>query len=269
MSQTDGPGAAAGLGTTSRAAHGGKVPNAEAGRAEARGSEARGAGAHGTEILAPAARIAVFDLDGTITRRGTLAPYVILLLARRPWRWLRVMRVAPALVAYMLGHIDRGVLKAKLLQATLRGYRRAELEAWTARFVPRLIERGLRADAVRAIEAHRRSGDRLVLLSASPDLYVPAVAARLGFEEAVCTGLAWRGDRLDGALGTPNRRGAEKARCVQALRSRYPGIAIAAYANEAADLDHLAIVDEPLLVCGSRRARRRAAHAGIPMARWN
>ncbi|MGH8221171.1 MAG: HAD family hydrolase [Steroidobacteraceae bacterium] len=213
--------------------------------------------------------LAVFDLDGTISRRGTLAPYVIRLLAHRPWRWLRVVRVAPALIAYVLGRLDRGVLKAKLLQRTLRGYRRAELDAWTARYVPGLIERGLRADALRTIEAHRRRGDRLVLLSASPDLYVPVIGAQLGFDETLCTGLSWRGESLDGGLATPNRRAEEKARCVLELKRRHPGVPLAAYGNEAADLGHLVLADRPLLVCGSRSARRRAAREGVPTARWH
>ena len=212
--------------------------------------------------------IAVFDLDGTISRRGTLAPYVIRLLAKRPWRWLRIVKVAPALLAYLRGRLDRGALKAQLLQKMLHGYGRAELDAWTARFVPALIARGLRRDALRTIEAHRRRGDRLVLLSASPDLYVPAVGARLGFDETLCTGLSWSGDRLDGGLVTPNRRGPEKAFCVQALKRRYPGRLVAAYGNEGADLAHLVLADRPLLVCGSRVTRRRAARAGIPTARW-
>lgn len=213
--------------------------------------------------------IAVFDLDGTISHHGTLAPYVIWLLARRPWRWLRVVKTAPALLAYLRGRIDQGELKAKVLQKTLRGYGRAELAAWTARFVPRLIERRLRRDALRAIEAHRRRGDRLVLLSASPDLYVPEIGAQLGFDETLCTGLSWQGDCLDGRLATPNRRGPEKAACVRALKHRYPQLALAAYANESADLAHLLLADRPLLVCGSPWARRQAARAGIPTARWH
>lgn len=214
------------------------------------------------------AGLAVFDLDGTMSRRGTLAPYLMCLLARHPWRWLRVVRVAPSFAAYLVGRLDRGVLKAKLLEKTLQGYGRAELAAWTARFVPSLIARGLRADALRTLEAHRRRGDRLILLSASPDLYVPAIGAQLRFDETLCTGLTWRGDRLDGGLATPNRRGEEKARCILELRRRHPGLTLAAYGNEAADLDHLGIADEPLLVCGSWSARRRAARAGIPTARW-
>ncbi len=176
--------------------------------------------------------------------------------------------MTPALVAYLLGRLDRGELKARLLRATLGGYTRAELQAWTAQFVPRLLARGMRADALRAIEAHRGRGDVLALLSASPDLYVPDIAAQLRFNEVRCTDLSWRNDRLDGGLTSPNRRGAEKTRCIAALASRYPELKTVAYANEAADLDHLRRVDEPLLVSGSRHARREAARAGIPTACW-
>lgn len=219
-------------------------------------------------VVPPVARLVVFDLDGTITRHDTLLPYVAGLLEKRPWQLLRLLRVVPALLAYGLGRIDRGTLKARLLQATLRGRTRAELEAWTAQFVPRLLERGVRVDALRAIETHRRSGDVLVLLTASTDLYAPAIAARLEFDETICTGLTWTDDRLDGALATPNRRGAEKARCLEELARRHPGLRTAAYGNDAADLDHLRRVDEPLLVCGSRAARRLARRAGIPSAWW-
>ncbi len=213
-------------------------------------------------------RLVVFDLDGTITRHGTLVPYIAGLLAKRPLQFLRLLRVVPALLAYCLRRIDRGELKGRLLQATLRGRGRAELAAWTAQFVPRLVERGVRADARRAIESHRECGDVLVLLSASPDLYVPAIAEQLDFDETICTGLIWSGDRLDGGLATRNRRGAEKARCLTELARRHPGLRTVAYGNEAADLDHLREVDEPLLVCGSRTARRLAARAGVPTARW-
>jgi len=213
-------------------------------------------------------RIAVFDLDGTITRHGTLGPYVLGLLMRRPWQLLRLALVLPALAGFLLGRLDQGELKARLLAATLRGRTRRELERWTRRFVPRLLARAVRADALRAIEAHRRNGDRLVLLSASPDLYVPEIAAGLGFDTSISTGILWNADRLDGRLATPNRRGPEKARCVEELARRHPGARIAAYGNAASDLDHLSRVDEPLLVCGSRSARQRAARAGIPSARW-
>src|SRR5690606_18626286 len=139
---------------------------------------------------------------------------------------------------------------------------------WTDRFVQGLLARGVRGGALEAIEEHRRAGDILVLLSASPDLYVPIIAQRLGFTQAICTGVRWIGERLDGELVTPNRRGDEKTRCLEALRRQHPGLATVAYANGPADLDHLELCDHRLLVNGTLWTRRRAARRGIPCAHW-
>jgi phosphatidylglycerophosphatase C len=213
-------------------------------------------------------QLAVFDLDGTIARHDTLVPYVVRLLAQRPWQLLRLVGVLPALLRFILARADHGQVKAALLGSTLRGRSRAELAGWTARFVRHLISHGIFADALEAIARHRRAGDRLVLLSASPDLYVPAIARALGFDEALCTEVRWNGDRFDGALVTPNRRGEEKARVIDALRARHPDVAIVAYANGPADLPHLKLVDRAVLVNGLAATRMLAERLGIPTVRW-
>jgi phosphatidylglycerophosphatase C len=213
-------------------------------------------------------QLAVFDLDGTITRRDTLFPYVLGFLKRRPWRLPGLLLILPTLVLFALRLADHGKLKASLIKATLRGCTRAEIDSWTARFVPKLIERGLFADALNRIAAHGERGDLLVLMSASTDLYVPAVARELGFDDVICTGVRWNGDRLHGELTTPNRRGPEKARCFRALRQSHPDLPAAAYGNTRSDLDHLQLAEQPLLVNGSPRARREAARLGVPCVHW-
>jgi phosphatidylglycerophosphatase C len=219
----------------------------------------------GTDLRAR--RLAVFDLDGTITRRDTFVPYLRGWLRRHPQRrgWLRALN---AVLRFTFAGRDRGRLKSDLLRAYLSGAGRDEIDAWSDRFVAGLADAELRPGALEAIARHREAGDRLVLLSASPDLYVPRIGQRLGFDEAICTGVAWRDGRLDGALTTANRRGEEKRRCIEELRARHPGRRIAAYANSASDIAHLAAVEEPLLVNASRRARRKAAFRGIPATDW-
>ena len=66
----------------------------------------------------------------------------------------------------------------------------------------------------------------------------------------------------------PNRRGAEKARCLAALRERYPGVAIVAYGNAASDLEHLRLAERAALVNGTRRARRAAARLNLACVTW-
>jgi HAD superfamily hydrolase (TIGR01490 family) len=212
--------------------------------------------------------LALFDLDGTITRRDPLLPYVAGFLLRHPQRLLRLPRVLPALGRFLLRRADRGELKSALLQAALGGCHRAELDAWTAHFVSGLLRQGLYGDALAAIARHGRHGDTLVLLSASTDLYVPAIGKALGFAEVLCTGVEWNGDRLVGRLTTPNRRGVEKVRCLAQLRARHPQLPITAYGNTASDLAHLGLADRGVLVNGSRRARRAARRAAVDCRVW-
>lgn len=214
-----------------------------------------------------AGELAIFDLDGTVTRRDTLLPYALGFALRRPWRLPRLIVMLPALAAFACGLIDRGGLKSWLVRATLGGISRAELVAWNARFLPRLLRRGLHAEALEAIAAARARGAQLVLLSASPDLYVPEIGRRLGFARTICTELRWRTDgRLDGRLASRNRRGDEKTRCVRALLAEFAPRRSVAYGNGRADLEHLRLVDEGVYVNGSLRP---ATGSTIRQERWH
>ncbi|MGA2187672.1 MAG: HAD-IB family phosphatase [Steroidobacteraceae bacterium] len=218
--------------------------------------------------------VAVFDLDGTLTWRDTLLPYLMGYAARHPAHWRHLWRLLPALAGYLLGRRDRGVLKSRCIRAVMGGDPRHQIDAWSDAFVAGLQRRhAFRPAALARLEAHRAAGDHLVLLSASPDLYVPRIGRLLGFERTLCTQLEWRtaeanADRLDGALHSANLRGAEKSKCLAWLRTRYPGLSLVAYGNSDSDLPHLGQADRGLLVNGNGRARRRAAASGIAVADW-
>jgi phosphatidylglycerophosphatase C len=219
--------------------------------------------------LTPTPCVALFDLDGTLTWRDTLLPFLAGYLMRHPTRLLRLWRLAPALLEYATRGADRGRLKSHAIRAVMGGARRADLDAWAQSFVLALEPRHqFRAAALAALQVHRAAGDHLVLLSASPDLYVPRIGRLLCFERTVCTEILWQGDRLDGALKTENRRGEEKLRCLEWLRTQYPDLPVIAYGNSAADLAHMRRADRAVLVNGNAAARRRAAEAGIPVADW-
>jgi phosphatidylglycerophosphatase C len=214
-------------------------------------------------------QLAVFDLDGTVTRRDTLLPYVTGYLDRHVWRWPTLLAVVPTVARFAMGKADHGELKASLIRWTLGGCSRSDIADWTKKFVRALLEDGLFADARRTISAHRDAGDRLVLMSASTDLYVPVIGRSLGFHEVICTGVRWDGDRLLGDLTTPNRRGPEKARCFKELQQRHPELATVAYGNAKSDLDHLQLAKQGFLVNGSASARQMAARLGVRAVSWN
>lgn len=194
-------------------------------------------------------------------------PYLGQALVLHPGRALKLW-TAPFAVAEFLLTRDRGRLKSRLIRSLLGGLSRTEVAALTTRF---LDDRGAHLYHPRALEAlerHRAAGDYLVLLSASTDCYVREIGARLGVHEVICTELLWRGERLDGALATANRRGSEKTRCIEALKARHPGAAFAAYGNSSSDLEHLTRVEAGVLVNGSVSARRAAERLGLAVGDW-
>jgi phosphatidylglycerophosphatase C len=213
-------------------------------------------------------KLVFFDLDGTITHRDTLVPFVLRCAARHPVRALRLAGVLPALLRYLLGRADRGELKGALLRAALGGMTREQIAAWTREFVPQLLARGVFRDALTAVRAHLEAGDHLVLMSASVDLYVPDIGRALGFHETVCSRVRWSGDRLDGRLDGPNCRDLEKARQLERIAPRFPGRLIVAYGNSAPDLDHLRLATRAVLVNAPPRLRERAAALPVCFVHW-
>jgi phosphatidylglycerophosphatase C len=216
-------------------------------------------------------RLVLFDLDGTITYRDTLYPYVTGFLARAGRSRLRMARLMPTLAAFAVGAADHGAVKSSFIRSTLGGATRAQLNAWSDEFVSWVSTRGSSPGALMMVKSHRDAGDRLVLMSASTDLYVPQIGAALGFHEVICTGIAFdTAGRLDGALSTPNRRGAEKVRCFQSLKQQHAGLETVAYGNAGSDLAHLALSDTPRLVNASAATLRQAQKLNIkPYANWN
>lgn len=208
-------------------------------------------------------RIALFDLDGTLTRGDSLFPYVLGFCLRHPLRLLRLAAMPWQVLRFLFRHHDRGELKQALIIAGLRGASRAELAHWNQQFVARLMRTGMDAEALKRVALHRERGDYLVLMSASPEIYVPAIARALKFNETICTGVRWDGMILSGELTTANRRGEEKLHCVQALRERYPGSHVTAYGNSASDVIHLRACESAHLVNGSSNATLEAARAGV------
>jgi HAD superfamily hydrolase (TIGR01490 family) len=199
--------------------------------------------------------LAIFDLDGTITRHDSLWPYIWGYLRRHPERWWRLAACLFPLARYACGSRDLGRLKGAILHWTLGGVRRSTLDAWSAEFTVRLLRDGLYAEALSCIAALRHESVYLVLLSASTDLYVPQIARALGFDECACTEVRWHGDgTLDGRLASVNRRGPEKARYVRSLLAERQPRFSEAFGDNVADLEHLQLVSRGTYVNGSAQA---------------
>ena len=64
--------------------------------------------------------VALFDLDGTLTFRDTLLPFLLGYLRRHPGRWAGLWRLVPALAGYARSG-DRGLLKSRVIRLAMGG----------------------------------------------------------------------------------------------------------------------------------------------------
>lgn len=217
--------------------------------------------------------IAVFDLDGTITTRDTTAAFLLGYLREHPRRLARCIPLAIGTVGFAAGFVDNAGLKAAAVRAILGGAGRDEIAAWTERFVPWCLEALVRPMARTRIEAHRSARHHLILASASLDLHVQPIGKALGFDDVICTKVAWtRGQLISGDLDGGNVRSDKKLAAVQravALTESAPRSArVIAYSDHPADLPMLRWADQAVAVNPTRRLAAAAAIEGIPVEDW-
>ena len=200
--------------------------------------------------------LAAFDLDGTITRRDTLMPFLLRAVGRdRAYRAL-LASFLPLAGAVALGGGHRDRAKAAVLQRALAGVPRSPLAETAESYAEYVVGSGLRPDVRSRVDFHRREGHELVLVSASPELYVAPIGQRLGFDAVLATRLEVDGDdRLTGRLLGANCRGPEKVLRLREWRGGSLELAFA-YGDSAGDREMLALAETAVTV--TRRPGRSA-----------
>ena len=193
--------------------------------------------------------VAAFDFDGTLTDGGSVWRYLAALVGPVP-----VLRAcvasAPLLAqAALVGGTAADRAKEALFTRTLAGLPADEARPRSRAFGLEHYRRHARADVRTRLERHRSLGHRIVIVSASPDLYVTAVGELLDADAVLATHLAVDGDgRLTGRYDGHNCRGEQKALRLRAWIDEHPGPGgerpyLWAYGNSAGDRHLLAAAD--------------------------
>ena len=111
-----------------------------------------------SETATPTPWVALFDLDGTLTWRDTLFPFLVSFLRQHPRRIPGLWRLPWALARYAARGRDRGLLKSRVIRMVMGGASRADVDRCAEVFVDGMTRRRrLRPAAVAALEADRTS----------------------------------------------------------------------------------------------------------------
>lgn len=166
----------------------------------------------------------IFDFDGTLIDCDSFPLFATHVLGKRKMM-MRLLKNLPILIRWKMGMTDASTAKEKLFSSWFKGIGREEAERLAETFT-RLLERHLRPEARKRLEQAESEGEKVVIISASPGLWI-LPWARLRDIEVIATEVEWSGDCLTGRFSTPNCKGEEK---VRRFRKRFGA---ATYPDEA------------------------------------
>lgn len=224
-------------------------------------------------------RYAVFDLDETITTRGTWGRFVSQAVKGKPHKLIGLWaRAGVGQILYKFGPKERISVKRGMLRWSLTGQSRAHLQNLADRFADEEVISGLRPGAVRQIDAHRAAGDHILIASAGADLVVEAIAKRLGIDTVVSTKLAWKrvgGDEVCARhFATENCYGPGKLialrKCLETFDDFQREAAhITVYTDSHSDLPVLDFADKGVAVNGDKKLLKAAHVYGFETVNWS
>lgn len=207
-------------------------------------------------------RLAIFDLDYTLTERGTWGRFVASCAKSQPW-------VIPSLAAsagwtqwrYKQGHVPRIAVKTAMMKRCMVGRTRAELTTLADKFVADDLANGLNKRVVNALRQHQDVGDTVLIASAAVDLLACRYAEGLGVDGQVSTRMAWtEDDHLADHFASDNCYGEQKMTRIRQWLSEanITPSHTTSYSDSRADAPMLEYADKAIVVKPKRKTRAYA-----------
>ena len=209
---------------------------------------------------------ALFDVDGTLIARNSAPLYMRHLRATGQARRRDVARTIYFVWRYKLGLLDieRAVaVSLAWIRGRDEGHVRADCQSWYRD----VIRRHVRPAMAATVEAHRRAGHLLVILTSATRYLAEPVAADLGIEHVIFTQLLVRDGRFTGEAVRPVCYGEGKTYWAERFAAR-EGVDLGRsyfYTDSITDLPVLERVGQPRIVNPDPRLRREAARRGWPV----
>lgn len=195
--------------------------------------------------------IAAFDVDGTLTTRDCVRPFLERAAGRR--RLVTSLLRRPLATVAAAAQRDRDRFKEIIVGGSLRGKLVTEVETIGEQFAQYVLVNWLRPDTLRRLRWHQQVGHRTVIVSASLAAYLRPLALRLGIDDVLCTDSTRAGDRYGDRLSGQNCRADEKRRRLDQWleERRWVHAEVWAYGNSAGDRELLARADHAVWVNGA------------------
>lgn len=187
-------------------------------------------------------KLAVFDLDGTITFKDTYLE-VVSFHKGRPFFYIAKTYLYWNVLLLRLSLINNDRLKRNLVSLFFKGKSAGELQRLGLNFSREVMPRIVYADAIERIKWHQKEGHQVVILTASCDFWLTAWADKMNLS-LVSTEIEYVNNTFTGELIGANCYGPVK---VDKLREQYPEAEFEyayGYGDTSSDLYFMSLMEE-------------------------
>ena len=184
--------------------------------------------------------LALFDFDGTLYPKDSFTGFMFYTLSKRHIV-KKGLKTLPWIQAYYLKLYPAHAMRPRLFQRMFKDISANFLQNLAQEYAQQLIQ-NLDQELLQQLRLHQQNGDRVVLVSASVDLYLVPICKALNIE-LICTMTEIKDGLLTGYYSSEDCSCEQKKlRILQKYNLADYGF-VYAYGNSEEDLDMLSLAD--------------------------
>lgn len=184
--------------------------------------------------------LALFDFDGTLYPKDSFTGFMFYTLSKRHIV-KKGLKILPWIQAYYLKLYPAHAMRPRLFQSMFKDISANFLQNLAQEYAQQLIQ-NLDQELLQQLRLHQQNGDRVVLVSASIDLYLVPICEFLNIE-LICTATEIKNGLLTGHYSSQDCSCEQKKlRILQKYNLADYGF-VYAYGNSEEDLDMLSLAD--------------------------
>ena len=154
-------------------------------------------------------KLILLDLDGTLTTKDTMLVFAKKMVG--PLRYYyALLKISPIWIANLLGLASRTRMKEKFIVNVFLGKSRSELEKLGEEFALNHLPGLIKTSANNAINEWKKSEDKIVIVSASFNLWIQPWTEQNGMD-LLSSSIEWQNERCTGVRFDCNREEKVKA----------------------------------------------------------
>jgi HAD superfamily hydrolase (TIGR01490 family) len=182
--------------------------------------------------------VAVFDFDGTFTRTDSLMPFLHMVSGTCKFFW-GLFVLSPIFLGYVIRIYPNWQAKEWVLRWYLTGIAKTELQRLGDRFATQKLPKLIRPQALKQLQWHQLQGHKIILVSASLEIYLIPWATSIGIDYVLGTALEFSGGETTGCISGHNCYGQEKVNRLESLLGDLSQYTLYAYGDSRGDYELL------------------------------